>query len=79
VLRDPRSQRGGTSFPIENLPLWAQKTAALLPLTNLVDLSRAFTNGRIDASLLPGVGYLAAFASIAFPLAFRKMRRRLIK
>jgi lipooligosaccharide transport system permease protein len=34
----------GTFFPIENLPLWAQKTAALLPLTNLVDLSRAFTS-----------------------------------
>ncbi len=69
----------GTFFPIENLPLWAQKTAALLPLTNLVDLSRAFTTGRIDASVLPGAGYLAAFASIAFPLAIRKMRRRLIK
>jgi lipooligosaccharide transport system permease protein len=70
---------GGTFFPIENLPLWAQKTAALLPLTNLVDLARAFTNGRIDASLLTGGGYLAAFASVAFPLAIHTMRRRLIK
>jgi lipooligosaccharide transport system permease protein len=69
----------GTFFPIENLPLWAQKTAALLPLTNLVDLSRAFTHGRIDASLLPGAVYLAAFASVVFPLAIRKMRQRLIK
>jgi lipooligosaccharide transport system permease protein len=69
----------GTFFPIDNLPLWAQKTAAFLPLANLVDLSRSFTNGRIDASLLSCVGYLAAFASVACPLAIRKMRRRLIK
>ena len=69
----------GTFFPIDNLPLWAQKTAAFLPLANLVDLSRSFTNGRIDASILSCVGYLAAFASVACPLAIRKMRRRLIK
>jgi lipooligosaccharide transport system permease protein len=69
----------GTFFPIENLPLWAQKTASLLPLTNLVDLARAFTNGPIDTSILSGGGYLAAFASVAFPLAIRTMRRRLIK
>ncbi len=34
---------GGTFFPVENLPLWAQRTAALLPLTHLVDLARAFS------------------------------------
>lgn len=70
---------GGTFFPVENLPGWAQTMAALIPLTHLVDLSRAFTNGRIDAGLLPGVVYLAAFAAIAFPLALYKMRKRLIK
>ena len=70
---------GGTFFPVENLPGWAQTTAALLPLTRLVDLSRAFTNGRIDAGLLPGIGYLAAFAAATLPLALFKMRKRLIK
>ena len=69
----------GTFFPVENLPGWAQTTAAFLPLTRLVDLSRAFTNGRIDAGLLPGIGYLAAFAAVAFPLAIFRMRKRLIK
>ena len=69
----------GTFFPVENLPGWAQTTAAFLPLTHLVDLSRAFTNGRIDAGLLPGIGYLAAFAAVTFPLALYKMRKRLIK
>jgi lipooligosaccharide transport system permease protein len=70
---------GGTFFPLGNLPLWAQRTAAFMPLTHLVDLSRAFSCGRIDASLIPQAAYLAAFAAVAFPLAIRKMRRRLIK
>jgi len=70
---------GGTFFPMGNMPGWAQTTADLLPLTHLVNLSRAFTNGRIDAGLLPGIGYLAVFATITFPLALYKMRKRLIK
>ena len=69
----------GTFFPVENLPGWAQTTAAFLPLTRLVDLSRAVATGRIDAGLLPGIGYLVVFAAMAFPLALMKMRRRLIK
>ena len=70
---------GGTFFPVENLPAWAQKTADLLPLTHLVALSRSFANGRIDAAALAGIGYLALFTAFAFPLALSKMRRRLIK
>jgi len=70
---------GGTFFPVENLPAWAQKTADLLPLTHLVALSRSFAAGRIDAAALAGIGYLALFTAAAFPLALAKMRRRLIK
>ena len=70
---------GGTFFPLENLPGWAQTTAAWLPLTNLVDLARAFANGRFDATLLPKIGYLVLFTAAAFPLALYKMRKRLIK
>jgi lipooligosaccharide transport system permease protein len=36
---------GGTFFPLGNLPLWAQRTAAVVPLTHLIDLSRAFSCG----------------------------------
>jgi len=70
---------GGTFFPVDNLPGWAQTTAACLPLTHLVDISRAFTNGRIDAGILPGVVYLVVMAAATLPLALYKMRRRLIK
>jgi lipooligosaccharide transport system permease protein len=70
---------GGTFFPLENLPPWAQWTAMIMPLTHLVDLSRAFSRGRIDTSLIAGTAYLVAFAAAAFPLAIRRMRKRLIK
>ncbi len=70
---------GGTFFPLENLPAWAQQIAALLPLTHLVDLSRAFATGRLDLSLLPGLAYLILLNAIALPLALCKMRGRLIK
>jgi lipooligosaccharide transport system permease protein len=70
---------GGTFFPLENLPAWARQIAALLPLTHLVDLSRAFATGRMDASLLPELGYLILLNAIVLPLALRKMRGRLIK
>jgi len=70
---------GGTFFPIENLPVWTQQAAMLMPLTHLVNLSRAFSCGRIDAAVFAGAGYLAAFTAIVFPIAIRRMRKRLIK
>ena len=70
---------GGTFFPVENLPGWAQTVAACLPLTCLVDLSRAFANGRIDTGVLPGLAYLIAMAAAILPLALYRMRKRLIK
>ena len=69
----------GTFFPVENLPLWAQTVAALLPLTHMVDLARMISCGRIDASALPGLALLMAFTAVAFPIAIRGMGRRLIK
>jgi lipooligosaccharide transport system permease protein len=69
----------GTFFPLENLPLWAQWTAAAMPLTHLVNLARGFSCGRIGASDLTGLAYLAVFAAAVFPMALHRMRRRLIK
>ena len=69
----------GTFFPLENFPAWAQHAAALMPLTHLVNLARAFSYGRIDAAAFSAVGYLAAFTAVVFPIALRRMRKRLIK
>ncbi|MEW6616499.1 MAG: ABC transporter permease [Thermodesulfobacteriota bacterium] len=69
----------GTFFPIDNLPLWVQKLAVLLPLTHLVDLSRSFSFGYVGINLLWNAGYLLVFSIIFFPLAILVMHRRLIK
>lgn len=69
----------GTFFPIENLPVWAQTIAVFLPLTHLVNLVRAFSFGAINPALLWSAAYLLLFFLVFFPLALKKMRRRLIK
>ena len=70
---------GGTFFPIETLPQWAQHVAVALPLTHLVNLTRAFSTGILDGSVVTGLVYLAVFGLIFFPLALRKMHQRLIR
>jgi len=70
---------GGTFFPLETLPAWAQIVAWGLPLTHLVELVRAVGFGRLEPSLLWHLMYLAVFSVLFFPLALMKMRKRLIK
>ena len=41
----PMAFLGGTFFPIENLPAWAQKILVLLPLTHTADAVRASSFG----------------------------------
>jgi len=69
----------GTFFPLDNLPLWAQKIALIFPLTHLVNLTRSLCLGRLQTSILWGLGYLLLLSSILFPLAIYTMHRRLIK
>jgi lipooligosaccharide transport system permease protein len=69
----------GTFFPVENLPLWAQSLAVLLPLTHLVNLTRSLSLGMYDTSLLTGIVYLIIMSLVLFPLAIHTMHRRLIK
>ncbi len=68
-----------TFFPMDNLPGWARALALLLPLTHLVRLCRALGWGLYDVSLLSECVYFIVFSLIFFPLAIRKMRRRLLK
>jgi lipooligosaccharide transport system permease protein len=70
---------GGTFFPVENLPPWAQKLAMVLPLTHLVKLTRSFSFGLVGTELLWSVAYLLIFSLVFFPLALFKMHQRLIK
>ncbi len=69
----------GTFFPLEGMPQWARWLAMSLPLTHLVDLSRGLCYGGFAKSVPPALGYLLLFAAIFYPLALKRMRRRLIK
>jgi lipooligosaccharide transport system permease protein len=69
----------GTFFPLDVLPAWAQYVALSLPLTHLVQLTRACAFGRLDPGLLWHVLYLGVLAAGTFRLALRTMRRRLVK
>jgi lipooligosaccharide transport system permease protein len=69
----------GTFFPIENLPLWAQRLALFLPLTHLVSLTRDLCYGRLHAAMVGPLAYFFVFTAFFYVLALYKMRRRLIK
>ena len=70
---------GGTFFPLETLPAWAQNLSLVFPLTHLVILTRALSFGTPEPSLWLSVSYLFVFTMIFFPLSLAGMRRRLIK
>jgi ABC-2 type transport system permease protein len=56
----PMAFLGGTFFPIEHLPVWAQKVLVLLPLTHAADAIRAASFGAVpqlsDFLILAGIG-----------------------
>ena len=69
----------GTFFPLNNLPGWAQLFAQILPLTHLVELCRAFSLGRLQASNFTSIAYLVVWSVILFPIAITGMRKRLVR
>jgi lipooligosaccharide transport system permease protein len=69
----------GTFFPVQNLPVWAQRFALVLPLTHLVALARAFTLGHWRSSLFWSLAYLLLCPLLLTPLAITRMERRLIR
>jgi lipooligosaccharide transport system permease protein len=69
---------GGTFFPTNALPGWAQSISSALPLTHLVDLCREVCLGELSAGSIWSIVYLAVFFIVLFPVALTVMRRRLI-
>lgn len=68
----------GVFFPLESLPEWAQGLAWFLPLTHAVRLCRGLVAGGATASLWLDALWLAVAAVVAFVVAERLVRRRLI-
>ena len=78
LLITPMFLFSGTFFPLKNLPVWAQKIAALLPLTHLTRLVRGLSLDIVDAGLLWSLLYLLLFSAVFFPLSIYVMRKRLV-
>jgi lipooligosaccharide transport system permease protein len=68
----------GTFFPVSGLPLWAQKASLVFPLYHVVEMTRLFSIGRMEAMPLFSIGYLLLFSVVFLTLAMYSMRRRLI-
>jgi lipooligosaccharide transport system permease protein len=70
----------GTFFPLTSLPPFMQDFAqAFLPLTHIVNLNRGLMVGRLEASLLMSVAWIAVVTPVFFVLSINLMKRRLIK
>jgi len=69
----------GTFFPLDVLPLWAQRLANLLPLTHVANVMRELGLGRMPADLGWDLLYLVALALPLCLLGIHLMKRRLVK
>lgn len=69
----------GTFFPLDGMPGWVKLTAELLPLTHLVNITRAATFGLLNRALLRDLLYILVLTGFIACLAIRKMKARLIK
>lgn len=68
----------GTFFPVDTLPGWVRGVAMLNPLFHCVELVRHAVFGFRPLADLGHVAGLLVFASLAWLIAVRGMRRRLI-
>jgi len=68
----------GIFFPVTNLPGWAQTFAWFLPLTHGVSASRALFAGRMGWVTAVDLLWLVVVLALAFVIALRSIRKRLI-
>jgi lipooligosaccharide transport system permease protein len=68
----------GVFFPLGNLPPWAQTLAWFLPLTHAVQVARALVAGAPTPALLLDVAWMTIVSLVAYVLAERFVRRRLL-
>jgi lipooligosaccharide transport system permease protein len=68
----------GVFFPLANLPSWAQTLAWFLPLTHAVNVARALVAGTPTPRLLVDVAWMMTISIVAYVVAERLVRRRLL-
>ena len=68
----------GAFFPLEVLPLWLRAPARVLPLTESIELTRAFLTGRFRSVQVYEALYLIISAVVACEWAMRSLRKRMV-
>jgi lipooligosaccharide transport system permease protein len=68
----------GTFFPIEQLPVWAQKVAWFMPLYHTVNISRGLNVGNVSV-IWDDLLWMAVCGLFFYALALIRMRRRMMK
>ena len=68
----------GAWFPVDVLPSWLRALAYAIPLTESIDLTRAFLTGRFLARHAYEAIYLVISALVACEWAMRSLRRRMV-
>jgi lipooligosaccharide transport system permease protein len=69
----------GTFFPLDVLPLWAQRLAYALPLTHVTRVMREACLGRLPADLVWDLLYVALATLPIDLLGIHLMKKRLVK
>lgn len=67
----------GVFFPLAEMPPWVAWAAQVLPLTHVVELSRAMVRGTLTVGHLGHVGAIVVFLLVAYALCARLLYRRL--
>lgn len=75
----PMTLISGVFFPTDQLPAWLATLGSLLPLAQGVALVRPLLAGQVPQDVLLHVGVLLLTTVIAFGIALRLTRRRLLK
>jgi lipooligosaccharide transport system permease protein len=68
----------GVFFPLESLPVWARALAWAMPLTHAVTVARGLAAGVLAPALALDLLWMAVATVVAFSVAERLVRRRLL-
>lgn len=79
LVLTPMTFLSGVYFPIEQMPVWLQAVAQVLPLTAAVELVRPLVLGHWPSDVLRPVAILLAYAAAGYYLALVLTRRRFFK
>ncbi|MBD3170180.1 MAG: ABC transporter permease [candidate division Zixibacteria bacterium] len=79
LIMTPMFVFAGTFFPISRLPEWAQTVAWFMPLYHVVLICRSLVTGIIHPEIWGSVIWILVVGAIAFAIALRLLRWRVVK